>query len=90
MSILRLSILLSFVLVGCAGRPTLEELEKQALVTGNWSAVESREHLLLRRKMSAGSQCPTGEIGICTSMYVGDNRCKCVSNPRTHRVRTTT
>ena len=72
-----LIVLLLFLLVGCASGPTLDELEKQALASGDWSAVESRERMIQRREMRAGLQCPTGYASLCTVMY-GDKRCNCV------------
>ena len=32
--------------VGCASRPTLEQLEEEANTTGNWTTVERREELI--------------------------------------------
>jgi hypothetical protein len=34
------------VVVGCAPRPTLEQLEDEASVTGEWATVEHREELI--------------------------------------------
>ena len=37
------TILVGFLLVACEPVPTLEELEDQANLTGDWSQVEKRE-----------------------------------------------
>ena len=66
-------------LAGCAVGPTLEQLEKQAMFTGDWSEVERRERMLVRRNLRAGIQCPPGTIGYC-EVRLSDRRCTCVSS----------
>lgn len=63
---------------GCASVKTLEELEMEAAVTGDWSEVEKRERLIARRNPAAALSCPTGYVAYCEK-YVGDQRCGCVS-----------
>ncbi len=46
-------LLLSF-LIGCAPVATLEELEAQAYVSGDWSEVEKRERIIARREARKG------------------------------------
>jgi hypothetical protein len=41
------------IVVACAPRPTLKELEEEALVTGDWEAVERREDLIKERLESS-------------------------------------
>ena len=42
---MKLMLLLGAVfLTGCVSMPTLEQLEEQAFLTGDWSAVEQREN----------------------------------------------
>jgi hypothetical protein len=65
------------LLAACADRPTLEELEKEALVTGDWSAVEEREREIMRRKGQTGLDCPNGAMAICYD-YMSEERCMCV------------
>jgi len=60
-----LSILLIFALVGCAGQKTLEELEYEALISGDWTEVEKREQLLARKGEKEGQDCPEGLTNIC-------------------------
>ena len=36
-------LLLMLFLAACASRPSMEELEDQAMASGDWSAVEARE-----------------------------------------------
>ena len=71
------ALLLSLVLSGCAARPTLEDLEQQALVTGDWSAVESREGLIRRRVAARTSMCPEKQTQVCTELGA-DHDCYCV------------
>jgi len=65
-------------LSGCGALQSLEQLEEQALVTGNWSAVEARERSIQRRIESAPIQCPTGYFGLC-ELNMAVKRCACVS-----------
>lgn len=60
-----LSILLISALVGCAGQQTLEELEYEALTSGDWTEVEKREQLLARKSKREGVDCPEGLTNIC-------------------------
>ena len=72
-------ILIVFVLAltGCSGYSTLEELEAQALVTGDWSAVEKRERIIARRAARRGPKCPTGSVSVCQN-DLGSKRCSCM------------
>jgi len=65
------------ILAGCAAGPSLEQLEQRALVTGDWSAVESRERSIQRRNMFTGIQCPDGFINYCETR-VATLRCACI------------
>ena len=65
------------VLSGCSIGPTMQELEDQALLTGDWSAVERRERSLARRKAIRGPTCPVGYIGFCVDRFY-DKACSCV------------
>ena len=53
-----MSLLVLIVLVGCASRPTLDELEVEAAKTGDWSAVENRERMNERMRVSQDQKCP--------------------------------
>jgi hypothetical protein len=66
------------VLAGCSTGPTLEQLEAEALVTGDWSRVEQREARLARHKQRSGISCPPGTIGYCKA-FMSDMECECVS-----------
>ena len=70
-------ILAMLVLAGCSGYVSLEQLEKEAMITGDWSAVEKRERIIARRNMRAGIACPPGTIGYCESS-IGSEDCRCV------------
>lgn len=66
------------VLAGCSTGPTLEQLEAEALVTGDWSRVEQREARIARRKQRSGIACPSGMVGYCKT-FMSDMQCSCVS-----------
>ncbi len=75
-----MKILIVLVLVGLAGctvSPTPEELETQALLTGDWSAVESRERSLARQKARISPSCPSGYVTYCEDRFY-DTVCACL------------
>jgi hypothetical protein len=69
-------LILLFSLAGCAGASSLQELKDQAMLTGDWSAVEKREKIIARRKALQGPSCPSGTVALCQS-YIGEKRCVC-------------
>lgn len=69
---------LAICMVACAPMPTLEELEAEALRTGDWSAVEEREKLIAKREARRPMQCGSGQISYCHK-NVGRLDCQCVS-----------
>jgi hypothetical protein len=69
---------LSF-LVGCAPMVPLEQLETQALLTGDWTAVEKHERIIAVRNRHSRIQCPPGTIAYCVTYFM-DERCSCVSS----------
>ena len=69
--------LLLFSLTGCGTYHTLEELEEQAMLTGDWSAVEQRERTIAKRK-SRSAACPGKTMLYCESWGVSE-RCTCLS-----------
>lgn len=66
------------LLAGCAAGPTMEELEDEALQTGDWSKVEKREQLRAERGGRSKAECPAGYAVLCRS-EVGFEDCECVS-----------
>ena len=72
-------VLALILLTGCAGYTSLEQLEAQALVSGDWSAVERRERINARRNWYSNLRCPSGTIGYC-ELYLSANRCGCVDS----------
>jgi len=74
-------ILALVLLAGCGTYTPLEELEANALVSGDWSEVKQRERLLARRKSRSGPQCPSDSVSFCQT-FAGGTRCECVE----HRV----
>ena len=71
------AIALLFILLGaCAPIPTLDELQDEALQTGDWSEVERRERIIRTRQARNGPQCPDGATGYCEQSG-GDVQCGC-------------
>ena len=67
----------ALLLAGCGSMPSLEQLEDQAFLSGDWSAVEKREKLIARRAAIRGPQCPARMIAVCEKRGA-QNRCGCV------------
>ncbi len=77
---MKVIVILSFVfLAGCSGYMTLEELEAQAVQTGDWSEVEKRERIIARRKVRTGIACPPGTTGYCVTNF-GAESCTCMES----------
>ena len=68
---------------GCASITPLEELERQAMLTGDWSAVERRERIIARREARNGPKCPPGAVALCVD-GPGRNKCSCVGSTAIH------
>ena len=66
------------VLGGCATSVPLAELERQAMLTGDWSAVEQRERRMARRAERNGPSCGQGLVSYCISTGSHD-RCSCIT-----------
>ena len=69
--------LAALFLAGCSSFQSLEELEAEAIRTGDWSQVEERERILAKRQAREGISCPAGFVSVCLK-YPGDPLCKCV------------
>jgi starvation-inducible outer membrane lipoprotein len=72
-------LLLVLTLGACVSVPTLEELEHQAMLTGDWSAVEARERRIAHRSARQGPGCPSGTVAYC-EQQVSSERCTCVDH----------
>jgi hypothetical protein len=70
-------ILALLFVAGCSAFVPLEQLEAEALVTGDWSKVEERERMLERRKIRSFLQCPAGTIGYC-EQGIRREECTCI------------
>ena len=73
-------LIVGLALVACAPQPTLEQLEDQAMLTGDWSQVEKRERQIKRRAARDAADnfvCPQDMAAICEKRF-GDTRCTCV------------
>lgn len=72
-------LILVLIMAGCVSRPTLEELEDEALQTGNWEAVEHREKMMDKRGEN-DPVCPAGQVKYCVES--GQKvECRCVPRP---------
>ena len=60
-----ISIFVLSILGACAPATPLEELEQQALVTGDWSAVEVRERVNRTQQGGDRPKCPGDELHVC-------------------------
>ena len=69
---------LALIVAGCSPTKTLEELEVDALRTGDWSLVEKREAVIAKRKARRSSHCPDGAVSYCDKS-IGSYRCQCVA-----------
>ena len=75
----RVMVLLAFLAMGaCADTRTLEELEQEAMVTGDWSAVERREKKMAEKQARRDAGCRTTETLVCETL-ASTSRCYCVS-----------
>ena len=70
-------LILVLILGGCAAAPTLEELEDQAMLTGDWNQVEKRERIIARRNAREALDCENGYMSVCET-YISKTRCSCV------------
>ena len=67
------------LLVGCTARPTIDELETAALETGDWAAVEKREHMDKRwGVLQTDPRCSGDKIELCQTKSAQEV-CNCVS-----------
>lgn len=74
------AILLAVIMIlgGCAASVPMAELERQAMLTGDWSAVEKRERQLARRAERNGPGCGRGFVSYCVDTG-GYDRCTCIT-----------
>ncbi len=66
------------IVIGCAPQPTLEELEDEAVSTGDWVTVERREELMKKELEVRAPGCPKGLNKYCIEEQSGV-QCYCVS-----------
>lgn len=73
-------IIISFVLLaGCGTYTPLEQLEREAFLSGDWSLVEQRERMISRQNARRGAQCPDKMTNYCVNNF-GQTECQCVSS----------
>ena len=61
--------------------PTLEELESEAMVSGDWSAVKKRERSAGGLDQNNGHSCPGDRTLVCVKQALHEE-CECVENRR--------
>ena len=66
------------VLTGCASIKSMQELEAEALRTGDWSAVHQREQILARQAARRTPVCPAGTMSYCEKV-AAERVCACLS-----------
>ena len=66
------------VAAGCSSRPTLEDLEDQAIVTGDWEAVEHREERTKEWLEKSAPHCTGSARKVCVEEQTGIE-CYCVT-----------
>ena len=64
-------------LCACAGHAPMQQLEAEALQSGDWTAVHQRERMIARQRGKT-DLCPDGEMAVCTR-NVGADRCRCTN-----------
>ena len=60
-----ISLLVLIALVGCASPPTTDELEIDAVKTGDWSAVDDRERMNEKMRVTPKLRCPEHLMLLC-------------------------
>ena len=75
-----LSVLALILMAGCTVGPTMADLETQAMLTGDWSAVDKREQSFARRNPRRGRvrTCPAKYLSYC-EIGLGKKRCSCLN-----------
>jgi hypothetical protein len=66
------AVLATCLLWACSSYSSLEELVEEAERTGDWSKVEERERILVKRAERHGTVCSKGNVYMCD-----DHRCSC-------------
>lgn len=66
-----------FFLAACTAQPSFEELEAEAIASGDWTAVDSREEADERRREKAGPICEGEQTRICVETGPVEE-CSCV------------
>ena len=72
-------ILALVLLAGCGTFTPLEQLENEALLTGDWSAVEQRERIIAKSQFWTKPQCQGEKINFCHTNGAG-TYCECVES----------
>jgi hypothetical protein len=69
-------LLLTLFLAACASRPSMQELEDQAMASGDWSAVEAREETYERQRGESALVCPDRHTMVCRQSGASE-KCGC-------------
>ena len=73
------ALILLFLIAGCSSQPTYNELIDEALRTGDWEAVESREQMAQRRGKINDLECPRPAVSVCRETGAMSD-CACVQS----------
>lgn len=68
----------ALLLSACAAPVPMAELEAQAMLTSDWTAVERRERQMARRAERVAQNCGPGFVNYCVN-FGSDDRCACVA-----------
>ena len=71
------------IVAGCTPRPTLDQLEDEANVSGDWAAVEHREELIKDHLETTAPGCPVGQSEKCVEELSGI-QCYCLPSAKRH------
>lgn len=72
-----LILVLIVTLAACASKPTLEELEDEAMISGDWSEVERREEIQKGLRGKSAQRCPDKHTVVCEQLGASES-CECV------------
>ena len=69
------------VCTGCGSTKSLEDLESEAMISGDWTSVERRERQLRQQKRTAEFDCAADMTLVCVDNG-SHEECTCMKRPR--------
>jgi hypothetical protein len=80
------TVLMACQLLGTACAPPMEQLIKEAHDTGDWSQVELRQDVELKRQARRTPMCEDGLVSVCSGLEtVTKQECVCVQRATMRR-----